>query len=599
MRTFKRTLIAAAVTVACTTAGTASAQFSGAYTFGDSLADGGQFGYRFTTNPGLTAPEYVSQHWGITTTPSFQGGTNWAEGGALVNSPQGGLPPGVPDLSVMAQVNAQIAKGGLNPNAIYNIEGGGNDIRRQFTLYATGQISQAQMQANVAQAAIDLATATAKLQAAGARYIVLQAVPDMGRIPDVTKLGPAASAAFTSLSSLFDLTLNQAVGQAGLKVIQFNSFQFITELATNPGAYGLTNVTSPACTTPTGGNCQPANLVAPNANMTYLFADGLHGTTGTYLIESAAIASIIEAPQQMGALAEAPLAVEQANWRTLDGRMQSGVNGPRSPGKLEAWAAYDYGAPDYSSGFMNGSGNVNTIAVGGDMKVSDKLLAGVMFNYSENKANLGGMDFKLTEPMMTFYAGYGDGPWYAGATLGAGGLDYSTTRNIALGAATRTESGDTKGWQFVGRLIGGYWFKAGDLIHGPTVKLTYQEIRVRQFSEYGSDSTAMTFGQQERKSFITSVGWQVAGQLGAIRPFARATWEYEAKSDLRDVTASLTGMNGTLSVPAFKPDSNWANFNLGASTEFGKVTGYIQGSATAGKSDGDNYGITVGVRVPL
>jgi outer membrane lipase/esterase len=330
-----------------------------------------------------------------------------------------------------------------------------------------------------------------------------------------------------------------------------------------------------------------------------VFADGHHPTTATHAFLAQYAASVIDAPMQMGALAEAPLAVAQAAWRTLDGRMVSSTGAPRSPGKFEAWAAYDYGAPDYSSGFMTGNGDVNTIAVGGDMKVSDKLLAGVMFNYGENKANMGSVGFKLTEPMMTLYAGYGDGPWYLGGTLGAGSLDYSTNRDIALGTAARTESGDTKGWQFVGRLIGGYWFKAGDWVHGPTIKLTYQEIRVRQFQENGSGSTTMTFGQQERKSFVTSAGWQAAGQLGAVRPFARATWEYEGQSDTRDVTASVYGMAGSFSMPAYKPDNSWGLFSLGASTEFGKITGYLQGSATAGKDDGDSYGITVGVRVPL
>ena len=33
-------------------------------------------GARFTTNPGLTAPMYVGQNWGITSTPSFSGGGN-------------------------------------------------------------------------------------------------------------------------------------------------------------------------------------------------------------------------------------------------------------------------------------------------------------------------------------------------------------------------------------------------------------------------------------------------------------------------------------------------------------------------------------------
>ena len=52
----------------------------------------------------------------------------------------------------------------------------------------------------------------------------------------------------------------------------------------------------------------------------------------------------------MAALAEAPLAVEQANFRALDNRMWSSLNAPRSQAKLEAWAAYDYGHSDLQAG---------------------------------------------------------------------------------------------------------------------------------------------------------------------------------------------------------------------------------------------------------
>jgi outer membrane lipase/esterase len=515
-----------------------------------------------------------------------------------MNSPQGDVPPGFPDLSVMAQVNQQISKG-IDPNALYQIQGGGNDILNQFLLYAGGKITSAQAQAAVSQAALDLATAAGKLQAAGARYIVVAGMVNAGMAPEVTAFGPQVAAAVTSLSSLFNLTLNQAIAQGGLKVIPFNTFAFMNEVAAQPSAYGFVNIVSPACTTPTGSTCNGSTLVAPNANMTYMFSDGHHGATGMYLAVAAASTSVIVAPQQMGALAEAPLAVERANWRALDGRMVSGINAPRSQGKLEAWAAYDYGAPDVKSNYFNGDGSVNTIAVGGDLKFSDRLLVGAMFNYSTNDSSYGGASYKLDEPMGTVYAGYGDGPWYVGGTLGAGSLDYSTTRSIALGQATREETGNTSGWQYVGRLMGGYWFRYGDWVHGPNVKLTYQELRVRQFQENGSSSTTMTFGQQERKSFVTSVGWQVSGNVGGIRPFARATWEYEGQSDERSVTASVYGMNGSFSMPAYKPDSNWGLFNLGAATEFGKVTGFVTGSATAGKGDGDYYAITVGIRAPL
>ena len=176
----------------------------------------------------------------------------------------------------------------------------------------------------------------------------------------------------------------------------------------------------------------------------------------------------------------------------------------------------------------------------------------------------------------------------------------STERNIALGTGVRTESGTTRGWQSVGRVLGGYWFNWRDWMHGPTVKLTYQKTVVHQFSENGANSTTMTFGQQNVDSFQTSVGWQAAGAIGAVRPFARVTWEYDSQADTRNVSANLYGTgSGMFSVPSYQPDNNYALFNLGAATEFGKVTGYLTGSASAGKSDGNYWAVTVGIRVPL
>ncbi len=347
---------------------------------------------------------------------------------------------------------------------------------------------------------------------------------------------------------------------------------------------------------------QPARrstLVSPDAPNTYAWANDSHPTTAGHKILADYAISVIEAPQQMAVLGQQPLAVEQANWRALDGRMVSAINARRGPGNFEAWAAYDYGSPDYSSYQSSGNGDVNTISVGGDIKVSNRLLTGLQLSYTENKADYGGLNSKLQEPMMTLYAGYGEGPWYLGATLGAGGLDYDTNRNITLGAGTRTETGTTRGWQTVGRLIGGYWFNLGSWVHGPTLKLTYQEIRVREFQENSTNSTTMTFDQQQVKSFITSAGWQASGQIGAIRPFGRVTWEYDAKADPRDVTASVYGTGGSFSVPAYTPDNSYALFNLGAATDFGRVTGYLGGSATAGKSDGESWAVTVGLRMPL
>jgi outer membrane lipase/esterase len=597
MRRFRPSLVAGALALALS-AGTASAQFTNAYIFGDSLSDGGQYGARFTTNPGLTAAMYVGQNFGLSTTPSSQGGTNFAYGGARMTDLPG-YPPIAPTASavpVATQVTQLLARGPLEANALYQIQGGANDV---FTLAGNTSLTPAQVQAGVTQAALDLAAQAGRLRAAGAQYVIVQGLPDIGKTPAAAAQGQQAT--LSQISTLFNSTLNAAIGSAGLSVIQFNTQAFTAETIAQPALFGFTNATVPVCTTAIVLQCTSATLRDPNGNLTWVFADGVHPTTGAALLLSQAITSMITGPQQMAALGEAPAGVERANWRALDGRMMSAINAKGGPGKLQAWAAYDYAQEDIFGTGLSGSGDINTISVGGDVLLTDRILAGVQFGYSEYKGDFGNDngEFTLREPMVTFYGGFGEGPWYAGATLGVGSLDYSTTRNIRLGPTTRTENGDTRGYHNVARLLGGYWFRYQNWDHGPFGKLTWEKAIVRQFSENGNDSTALTIGQQKVDGLLSSVGWQVTGTVGGFRPFARATWEYNFDSDTRQVTAKPNGLNGTYVVPGFEQDDNWWLFDLGVSREFGNVTGFLSGNAAAGKGDGDFWGVTLGIRVPL
>ncbi|MEO5766365.1 MAG: autotransporter domain-containing protein [Casimicrobiaceae bacterium] len=598
MRKFRPTLVAVALALA---SGSAAAQFSGAYVFGDSLSDAGQYGARFTTNPGLTFPMYVTQQYGISVTPSFTGGTDYAQGGARVNAPSPLIPPNAPNISIAQQVSTFLAKGPLDPNALYQLQGGPNDILVLASQAANGQITPAQLQAGVAQAAVDLVAQAARLQAAGARYLVVYNIPDVGLSPSAG--AENARATFTSLASLFNSTLNAGLSTAGLQVVQVNAFKLLQEVVANPAAYGFSNVTDVACTTSSSLMCTPSTLVAPNAALTYAFADGVHPTTGLALIGAQAAISMIEGPTHMAVLAEAPLGVEEALFRTVDARMMSGINSPRPVRKYEFWAAYDYGHNDFKSQFIDGNADLNSVSAGGDVKLSDKLLVGGFFGYTENKGDFGGNsgNYKLKELSGTIYAGYGHGPWYVGGTIGAGDLDYSgIRRNITLGPLTRTETSDARGWQFMASVLGGYWFNtSADLQHGPFVRVAYQEIRVHGFTEAGADSTALSYGEQKRDSLVTSLGWQLTGRAGMFRPFARVTWENESRNSERTISATPVGFNTTYTVPGFKPDNNWVRYVLGASADFGGVTGFITGTGTGSKGDGDYYGVTVGLRVPL
>ena len=101
MRTVKHALLATAVTFALATSGTASAQFSNGYFFGDSLTDTGSFKPVLpagtglsTTNPGPIWATNFAQHFGFAATPANQGGTNYAQAGCERDG-HAGLPAGI------------------------------------------------------------------------------------------------------------------------------------------------------------------------------------------------------------------------------------------------------------------------------------------------------------------------------------------------------------------------------------------------------------------------------------------------------------------------------------------------------------------------
>lgn len=614
MRLLRRTLVSSAIALALAASGNAAAQYSNVYFFGDSLIDSGNFKSvlppgtgLFTTNPGPVISEVIAQRFGFTAIPSTQpGGNNYAYGGARVALLPGYLGnPLSPNAAVpvTTQVQQYLAKGPADPNALYSVSGGGNDFFIQFGLLAAGAATPAQVQAALGTAAVQLATQAALLKAAGARNIMVWYVPDVGTSLDgaATGQGPA----LTALSNFFNSTLGGTLDTAGVQSIRLNSALLQNEVLKNPAAFGLKNVTGIACILPPADTialCKASTLVSPDAPNTYFFANGSHPTTAVHQILADYAISFIDGPQQMGALAEGPLAVEQASFRALDNRMWSSLNAPGSQAKLNGWAAYDYGRTDVQAGPNNGSARTNTLVVGGDMKVSDRMLVGLMATFGESKGDFGGAGggYTMRAPIGTIYAGYGDGPWYVGTTVGVGSLDYTDiNRAIPLGAAVRTENAEARGTEYTGRLLGGYWFTMKDLLHGPYARVTWTKASVHAFSETSTDSTALYYDEQNRYQLLWSAGWQVAGSFGAIRPYARVTWEYDSRDQERSVGASSVTLGGNYSVPVAKPDNSYALFNVGASTEFGGVTGFLSGSGTAGRGDGNYWAVTVGLRMPL
>ena len=215
---------------------------------------------------------------------SDPGATNFAIGGARARN------FGVTNLSV--QVGAFLQRvGGMAPSdALYVVEMGPNDIRDAIAAYAANDIAGGNAILQEAIGAIE--TSVGMLYGAGARQFLIWRAPDIGLTPAVLMVGNQAfSDLATSLSFQFNAGLDTAVsglsGLPGITIDRLDSFTILHAVDTDPGAFGLTNVTS-ACVTP---NIPPFVCSQPDD---YLFWDGIHPTAAGHAILAQQAASVLK-----------------------------------------------------------------------------------------------------------------------------------------------------------------------------------------------------------------------------------------------------------------------------------------------------------------
>ena len=615
--------------------------------FGDSLSDNGNLSLasqlpqivRFTTNPGQTGIESVADYLGVPMTPALAGGTDFAFGGAglLNNSP--GTPSSVPLLPAQLGMYLQATGNKADPNALYAVWGGANDVfyaatsgaaaataqqliqqniaaqvqsaiannvipnnpaaiaafTAQITPIVTQQVvaqvtagagvsslmDQAQIQAYLQQAATTELGMIGQLRQAGARYVMVFNLPNIGLTPSALAQGATTAGQLTGLSITYNSALNAGLANAGVNIIPVNTFAMLTELISDPGRYGFTNTTAPACTGSSFG-CLPAgtpgatSTYQPGTQNTYVFADGVHPTTATHAMLAQYVESIITAPGEMSLLGEAPLQINESLNRSVLDQANASLAGAPGNG-LRLWANYDYARQrlDAQVNSPRSRNDVNTLSLGADIHPSDALTAGMAFTIGQQKddfaGNAGG--FKLQDLLATGYVMWGWQDAYVGAIGSFGHLGYSNVhRNIPIGPAVRHEDGDTSGSHVSFALTGGWWVDFGNWRTGPYADITWQHVQVNGYSENGNDATAMTFGKQDRHSLVGTLGWQVSANLQAgsalLHPYARVAWNHDSDADPRDVTAGLVSMPGTFALPGFAPDRNWGSAGVGLAADF-------------------------------
>lgn len=273
----------------------AAAPYSRLIVFGDSLSDVGNAHIasgavpaapnargRFSNGPVWI--EHVAAGLGLEAAPALGGGTNHAFGGARAG-PADSAPPSL--LDQVARYLAGPGAGGADPDALYAIAGGANDL-----LTALDDATPADAEA--ATAVGHLETALRRLAAAGARRFLVVNMPDLGRTPLARARGTAAEDRGTALASAFNRRLEAALdrleAERPVVVARVDVFALMRAALADPGAYGFADVTEP---------CQTADgaCAAPDARM---FWDAVHPTAAAHARLGAAVLGLLGTARPAG-----------------------------------------------------------------------------------------------------------------------------------------------------------------------------------------------------------------------------------------------------------------------------------------------------------
>ena len=272
---------------------------------GDSLADVGTFGIKFTVQGNDTYPELVSQTFGLgkgcnffsftgtTFVPNPTAGcTNYAIGGAVINPASGGLTAGDPR-AVGVQFAAATAAGNFGANDLLLVDGGGNDASALVGAYLAAAsdggasylallgslLTPQQVEAAAAGGAAGLAAAGGPYMTAladsfftvlqaggldkGAQRIAVLNMPGITNTPRFQMVldgiaaasggGTAGATARAQSEGLFKSWVvafntqlaTRAAGNPKIAIVDF--YTAFNDQVTNPAQFGLTNVRDTAC----------------------------------------------------------------------------------------------------------------------------------------------------------------------------------------------------------------------------------------------------------------------------------------------------------------------------------------------------------------
>ena len=596
----------------------AHAAYSSMVVFGDSLSDAGQRpNGAAVTNPvrhtnqigptyngtseayGQTAPMMINDALGLSPQVASTNavrpamgqadGDNWAVGGYTTaqvyesivgahdattgfggSEVRAGIDSSAPLLRGRDGYLVSLEKAGksIDPNALFYVNGGGNDFLQGLI------VSQPTAQA----AANRLLNSVQVLADAGAKTFLVPLLVDVEN--PASPLGAAQEAQF-ALSQAYNGTLVEGFKNINAQVIPLNVPALYREVLANPGLYGfdgsqnLTRTCFDAVvnTGPTGcANATWGSTSATPDPSKLIYTDLVHPTVAMQSLLAGQALSILSAPWEISLLPELASASLRANQDVLRNQFNADWGQWQSVGQ---WRTFITGSAQHQNfnrrdTSASGDGDGYGLHLGANYRINDLWRAGVALSLQDQSTEIGNADseYDLRSYLATGFAQYHDGFMWFDANLSAGYLDYdSLDRKFAMGVTTRKEQGDTDGYVVAvgGRLGVELGVQDEALKISPFISADYSRIEVEGYNEKGASSTALSYGDQKRISQRLGLGVQARYQFSQnTSGFGEIVREREFKDDSHHVSMALNSISGVgFKLKGYEAESGLTRFNLG------------------------------------
>jgi outer membrane lipase/esterase len=580
--------------------------YSGLYVFGDSLYDSGNFGVdrRFTNTVGPTYQpgevsgpigiQFIADHIGLELVPSEFGGTNYAVGGYRSLDVLESITADSTRLAFNSYFyNLRLNNQTVDPNALYVVEGGGNDMSRIRTSTDYTQIAN------------NLLASAKALSDNGANYVVITNLLKFPLSPTLRFLPEIANEFVTDIALDQNEQLLTGVKAMNANILLLDIYKLAGELVTDPYTFGFSLSSEEFvanCFEPTALGCDggitEGNVNSENPNPdNFLWNDSSHFTTIGNKIFADYIISVLNAGSELALLPSLAMDSVQAQWQAARPTMRAnrwGSNLSDDDSKFSVYGTLQQSENNQDTliSSIEGENEAQSYHVGVNYHASNNAYFGVLLGRSDNELNAGASQYEMTSTDISFLGAYNNNAYFVEAIYTFSDNDYSDLdRSFSLGPLNqRTETGSTDGDTSSLAIQAGYDLFKGEENYrlGPIIGYEYIDVTVDAYQEDASLSTSLVVGEQNVSSSVLLAGLFGSIALGICdcEFYGEAVYRDEDKDGRNDVELGLVTVgNNRFTLPGQSLDDSSVTVDLGFNAS---LTEALSLNVSAGASDSDN-----------